>query len=140
MKITQRLHLRTIEHESHQGSSNGRDLQSKLPRDLIPKTSCSQFWNRKASGRDHKRGAGEISEVRAQKKAFSFIDGFHPAIHHNLRLDGRAFRLQHVDNLLRRAVTEQLSQFLLVICDPITPHERDEILRLVSSEGRFVET
>src|SRR5262245_31031904 len=98
MKITKRLHLRTIEHESYQGSPNRCDLQPELTGNLIPKTRCSEFWNRQASGRDHERRTEEIPDVCVQKKVFSFIDGFHTGIHDNLRFDRGALRFQHVDD------------------------------------------
>jgi hypothetical protein len=49
------------------------------------------------------------------------------------------FPQQQVDDLLRTAITEQLSQFLFVIGDAVLFYQRDKVCGCVASECRLTE-
>ena len=66
-------------------------------------------------------------------------DIFHTEVGENLNSGLMAFRFEHTDDLLRRAIAEKLSQSLFVICDAVLFNQSNEICRGVSRERRFGE-
>src|SRR5437867_12406259 len=57
----------------------------------------------------------------------------------NLNVSLGAFLQQHVDDLLRRAITKELPEFLFVIRNSVPAHYSDEILGFEPGESGFVE-
>src|SRR5437899_6776873 len=57
----------------------------------------------------------------------------------NLDVSLCAFLQQHVDDLLRRAITKKLPEFLFVIRNSVPAHDSDEILGLKTGKSGFME-
>ena len=79
--------------------------------------------------------AWNSSSASAEQKAVFFRDTLlHVHIGLNPHPGCAALRFQHGDDLLRRAVTEELSQSFLVIGNAVLLHQGDEIGRRVTRQ------
>ncbi len=79
----------------------------------------------------HRTGPCVVCEHEAVRAALDALDGArHPPLH----VAAVAFVAEHADDVLRRVVAEELSQFLLVIRDAVLLDQRDEMARRVARE------
>src|SRR5512142_1245658 len=76
---------------------------------------------------------------RAHNELVRSLDLRHARIRHNTNARTPALLLQHVQNVLRRTVAEQLPQRLLVIWDTVFRDERDKLHRRIPRQRRLTE-
>ena len=76
----------------------------------------------------------EAALIRLDDEARIPLDAEHATTTSNLHSGALALRRQHVDNLLRAPVAEELSERLLVIGDAVALDERDEIRRRIARQ------
>ncbi len=132
--------LRTGEGQRNERGAAGFDGDAELARDVVAETSGADFGNGEASGGDDESGsrvegvAGGDGERAAGIVAAHFMNvGGDEDAH----LGVLALAHQHVDDLLRGAVAEELAQRLLVPCDAVALDETDEVGGRVACQGRF---
>ena len=70
------------------------------------------------------------------EKQAAFCDRLDPATAAHLDFRDRAFREEHLDDLARACIAEELAELFLVKGDAVFLDQRDEILRRVAGEGR----
>ncbi len=70
------------------------------------------------------------------EKRAALFDRLDPATALHVHFRERAFREQHLDDLARAEIAEELPELFLVERDPMLFDQRDEILRRVARQGR----
>src|SRR5262249_1292812 len=124
----------SIQCEWNQGRASFNDFQSKLPRHTIAEIRRADFWDGQSAGCDDERTAFNITQVARQQKRRVLFNPADGAVHANLRASCGAVLQKHFDDLLRRAVAEELSKLFLVISDMVPSDRRDEIFGGVPGE------
>ena len=131
---------RRVERQRHQRRARRHDLEAELLGDLVAESARSHFRNRRAAGRDHQRAAAKLALIGHHDKAvFVFRDRGDAHAQPQLRMGLAAFLQQHVDDLPRRAVAEQLPARLLVPGDAVALDQRDEVALGVAAQRRTAE-
>ena len=113
-----------LKNQRHQRRAQLGHLEAELPRHIIAEAGRPDLGDRQPAGGDHQRGAFHHAARR-----------FHPvaAIRQRGNVANRglqpqfspgtgAFRQQHVDDLLRTVITEQLAELLFMESDAILFH------------------
>jgi hypothetical protein len=130
--------LLSAQSERDQRRTGFDNLQPKLPGEVISKTRRPHFGDARAAGGDHQR------RRRLLLSACSDMEHSVPVrdiVHRYTGADfGRSSHAaQHVHNLPRRAVAEQLAQRFLMPSDSKPIDRADKILRTVPPKCRFGE-
>ncbi len=140
-KRLQLLQQFSFKDQRHQGGAGFRQRDAKLLCQPVTEIGCAHFGDRFSSRRHHQRAAfQDFAGRQLQRKAirgfFDILDlGAQP------QLDARLFHLgqQHVDDLARRAIAEQLAQGLFMPVDAVALHQGDEIRSAIAAERRNAE-
>ena len=135
-------HLFAAQRQRDEGGARLHDLEAELPCQIIGEAGRAHFGDRRAAGRDNQRRGGMA--IRLGRHREPRLDGIDLLATTDRHLAPevprpRAFFQQHVDDLLRRSVTEQLAQSLFVPGDPMAFDHVEEIARRVSRQRGFGE-
>ena len=130
-----------LECQRHQRRAQPGHLEAELPRHVIAEAGRPDLGDRQPAGGDHQRGAfhhaaRRLHPVAAIRQRGNAADrGPQP----QFGAGTGAFRQQHVDDLLRAVIAEQLAELLFMERDAMLFHQGDEIILRVAAEGRFAE-
>ena len=137
----QRLKLfekRFMQRNRHQPGARGQDFQAKLFGNLIAERGGAQPRHRQAAAGDHQAIRTDGFTVQLQRIALVVtrdLQHFRAQAHDDAAL--LALGHQHIDNLLRGVVAEQLSQRLFMPRDAVLTHQVDKIPLGVARQRRF---
>ena len=126
-----------LEGQRHQGRAGLGDLQAEQGGKLIGQAGGAHLGDRLAAGGDDQRFSDQrLARRHHGEAAIGVADAVDPGVEQQGA--ARLFQLaeQQVDDLLARAVAEQLAQSLFVERDGVLIDQRDEMLRRVAGEGR----
>src|SRR5258706_14299228 len=129
-----------LEAQRHERRLRRDDGQAELLRDPVGERCRPDLGYGEAAGRDDERGSLDRRTRGLEVKRAAFA----PYASHFARLPPFdtslcAFGAQHVDDLLRPPVAEELAEGLLVPGNAVGLDERDEIARRVTRERRAAE-
>src|SRR5580698_1237717 len=119
------------ERERHQCRSRGDDFDPELARDFVTEAGCTHLRDRQATGRDRQRGSLEYVPAGVQGEAASVLDSLSARSEEDFYSGFGAFGEEHVENLPRRVVAEELAQCFFVIRNIVFLDEGEKILRRV---------
>ena len=114
----------------------------KLAGDVVAESCCAHFGYRQATGGDDERGCGEdliAGDNGEGSRRIVAADGGDGCVWKHVNTGFGTFAHQEVDDLLRGAIAEELTQSFFVISDAVALDEAEEVGRRVAREGRFCE-
>src|SRR5579871_361567 len=136
-QITITIAIPCVENQWHQSRPRLPHLDAKLPSQVVSKRGCANLRNRQPPGRHRQHRRPKLSLRRAHCELCPSRYLENPGLQENLNLHHPAFFLQHIENFARRAIAKQLSQFFLVIWNPVLLHQRNEVGGGVSRQSRL---
>jgi len=74
-----------------------------------------------------------------ESKLIGFRDFVDPCVKQDFDVGGSAFLLEHGDDVIRRAIAEQLAELFFVVWDAVLFDQFQESIGAVTSKGRFGE-
>ena len=126
---------RPLKRKGDQPGSHRCDLKPKLPSDFLGKAGRSHLGNGRTSGGHDQRVGDYCPQVGTNQESVLAIYAGDFALESNGYPGCFAFCQQHADDFPGGAVTEELTQLLLVIRDVVLFHQVYEVLRCVPSQG-----
>ena len=126
--------------QRHQCRPRLDDLEAELARQIVGEAGRPHLRDGRTAGGDHqrRRGGGPAAPGHA-KPAVGMGDVGDALAERDADRAPRALVHQHVDDLARRAVAEQLAERLFVPGDAMAVDQVDEILRRVAAQRRHGE-
>ncbi len=139
-EVGQALLVLAGERERHQPGARRQHGVAELARKLVAEAGRTHARDRQTAGRDHQRRRAQLAHCGLHAKALvGALHVLHAASGVDAHTGVGAFVQQHLHDLLRRVVAEQLPELLLVIGDTVTLDHLDEMLRRVARQRRFAE-
>ncbi|CRE19893.1 Uncharacterised protein [Bordetella pertussis] len=137
----ERLPLRGIEGQRHQGRPRLDDLQAELARHLERVVGRAQLRDRHAAGGYHDRARVDRAGAGTQREAAALAAGdlVHAARHAPGHPALPALGAQHLDDGFAAVVAEQLPAMLFMPMHPMAAQQAEEILRGVAGQRRAAE-
>ena len=129
-----------MQREGHQPGAGRQDVQTKLFGNFITQRRRAQTRHGETARGDHHFFRCDRHAVQFQGKPFVITrnaEHFAAQAHRHVALC--AFRHQHIDNLLRRVVAEQLAERLFMPGDAVFAHQIDKVPLGVTRQRRFAE-
>ena len=113
------------------------NFQAELTGDVIPECRGSHFRDRESAGCDHKRGRVKLREFGMHDELRCMADLTDSAIEKYFYSRIPTFRFEHVGNIARRAVAEELSEGFFVEGDAMLLDQSNKVGRCISGQRRF---
>src|SRR5579872_767689 len=136
-KIAVGFAVAIIQLERHEGRSSWLNLYSELASQIVAETGGPGFGDREASGSDHEGRRVELEFVAANHEIAGLFDLANCDSGLDVDAGSAAFGQQHIQNVMRRTIAEQLSQRFLVISDGMLLHQCEEIGRRITGQRRL---
>ena len=136
-KAAQRTHEFQIpgaEDQRHQGRAQRGDGEAETARRLVGEAGGAQLGDREPARCQHQRRRGDLARPQGQHVAAVVGDVPDALAHAQLDAGIAALAHQHVDDLSRRAVAEELAQGLLVPGDAMAVDQGDEVVLGVAGQ------
>jgi hypothetical protein len=131
-----------VERQGDEGRAGLDDAQAELAGDAVAEVCGAYLRDRQPAGGDHdmarfdRPAVGRDPVTRPGRvRPFQRRDLAHRARLPARHAAGLALGQQHGDEVIGRAVAEQLALVFLVEGDAVPLHQRDEVLRGVAGEG-----
>src|SRR5258708_29548906 len=91
------------------------DFDSELPRQIIAERSRTHLRDRESTRSNYQHWSGECTVDHREHEAVAVQDFLHPGVRIDPHTGPPAFFFKHVDDVMCRVITKQLSQCLLAI-------------------------
>lgn len=138
-QIAKRRAVFVLQHKRNQSRSGWLHFQSELAGKIVSKRRRSDLWNRKPTRRDHQDRRLKFFRFRANDKSIRAANVANIAIENNVHAGGTAFGFEHVHDLARGMVAEELAEIFLMEGNAVFFDQGDEIRRRVARQGRLCE-
>jgi len=132
--------LRAVENQGHESRARLNDGNAKLSRQIVPQSGGANFGDGEPAGGHEESRRGENGILRGNEKcgqASLALYALDLHIQKEPNVSHSTFGEQHVHDLLRRSVAEELAEGLLVVSDAMTLNQGNEVRRRVAGERRF---
>ena len=128
--------------ERHQRRPRRDHRNAELLGDAITERGGADLRDRQSTGGDHQARGAKVSAVGLDREAFALglaammANLMHGGRHRPLHAAVLAFGAQHVDDLLRGIVAEELAPIPFVEIDAVSLHKLDKIARRAARQRR----
>jgi hypothetical protein len=127
------------QHERDERGARFYNLQAELTREIVALRGRADFGNGETARSDHQDWGAKLGGVGSCDELRRMLNFLYFGIQNNLDIGIAAFGFQHIRDVLRGAVAEELAELLFVVANAVLFDERDEIGGGTAGEGGFRE-
>lgn len=126
-------------HQRNERRPSAHDFQPELSREIVAERRGTNFGDGKPTSRYYKHWSAKFVRAGSRREFGGVLNFLYFCVQKYLNAGIAALRLQHIRDVLRGAVAEELAESFLVVGNAMLFHEGDKIGGREPGEGGFGE-